>query len=88
MGEAFPLQWPMGKARTAHPARSRFDTSQDKAVRSLIEEVRRLGGLNLVVSTNIELRRDGLPYASRREPADKGCRSVFRLQKQGDVLCV
>lgn len=74
---SFPLQWPFGKPRTKYPVRSWFGTAQECAQRMLVEEVRRLGGKHLVISTNIELRRDGLPYASRREPADKGVAVYF-----------
>jgi len=82
MTEAYPLQWPVGRPRTQYPVRSRFDTSQEKAQRSLVEEVRRMGGSNLVISTNIELRRDGLPYANRREPSDKGVAVYFDYKKR------
>lgn len=82
MTEAYPLQWPVGRPRTAYPARSRFDTSQEKAQRTLVEEVRRMGGSQLVISTNIELRRDGLPYANRREPSDKGVAVYFDYKRR------
>jgi hypothetical protein len=82
MTEAYPLAWPAGKPRTASAARSRFDTSQERAQRTLVEEVRRMGGMQLVISTNIELRRDGLPYAGRREPADKGVAVYFDYRKR------
>jgi hypothetical protein len=80
--DAFPLAWPPGRARITHPARSRFDTSQERAQRSLVEEVRRMGGSRLVISTNVELRRDGLPYANRREPTDKGVAVYFDYKKR------
>jgi hypothetical protein len=82
MTEAYPLQWPSGRPRTPYPARSRFDTSQERAQRTLVEEVRRMGGSQLVISTNIELRRDGLPYANRREPTDKGVAVYFDYKKR------
>ncbi len=82
MTEAYPLQWPSGRPRNASSARIRFDTSQERAQRALVEEVRRMGGSNLVISTNIELRRDGLPYANRREPTDKGVAVYFDYKKR------
>src|ERR1035441_10176563 len=82
MTEAFPLQWPTGRPRTQYPARSRFDTSQERAQRTIVEEVRRMGGSQLVISTNIELRRDGMPYANRREPSDKGVAVYFDYKKR------
>ena len=38
----------------------------------IIREVRSLGGAQLIISTNIELRNDGLPYSNRRSPDDQG----------------
>lgn len=85
MTEAFPLQWPVGKPRTQFPERARFDVSQDRAQTGIINEIRRLGGIMPVISTNIELRRDGLPYANRRAPADKGVAVYFTLR--GQQMC-
>jgi hypothetical protein len=41
-----------------------------------------MGGSSLIISTNIELRRDGLPYAGRREPTDKGVAVYFEYRKR------
>jgi hypothetical protein len=41
-----------------------------------------MGGAQLVISTNIELRRDGLPYANRREPSDKGVAVYFDYKRR------
>ncbi len=41
-----------------------------------------MGGSGLVISTNVELRRDGLPYANRREPSDKGVAVYFDYKKR------
>ena len=38
----------------------------------LLEELRLLGASRVLLSTNIELRLDGLPYANRRAPGDAG----------------
>jgi len=66
MTEAYPLTWPAGRPRTPgyQVESSRFDTTQDVAQRALKLEVERLSGRDLIISTNIPLRRDGLPYAS------------------------
>ncbi|WP_421717460.1 J domain-containing protein [Algiphilus sp.] len=75
--EAFPLCWPHGRPRTKRPERSRFGVSLAVARDELIAEIQRLGGKQVVVSSNVELRRDGLPYASRREPDDPGVAVYF-----------
>lgn len=41
-----------------------------------------MGGSHLVISTNIELRRDGLPHAGRREPSDKGVAVYFDYRRR------
>lgn len=79
MIEAYPLHWPAGWPRTAHPDRSRFDVTFGQARRGVITEIERLGGRDIVISTNIPLRRDGLPYANTREPDDPGVAVYFTL---------
>ncbi len=85
MTEAYPLQWPQGRPRTKYPERSRFDTTQDTAQYYLFDELRQLGARNIILSTNLELRRDGLPYASRRPPDDKGI-AVYFKHKARDMV--
>ncbi|TCL70595.1 J domain-containing protein [Rhizobium sp. BK251] len=85
---AFPLAWPAGWPRTTHPKSSRFDVSFAAARDGLIEQIRLLGGRYAVLSTDIELRRDGLPYASQKEPADKGVAVYFEWKgKQRVFAC-
>jgi len=78
---AYPLQWPAGRKRTAshRRARANFSTSFAVARDNLIAEVKRLGGRNLVISTNVPLRQDGLPYASYRKIEDEGVAVYFTL---------
>jgi hypothetical protein len=51
----------------------------------LLAEIERLGGRNPILSTNIPLRRDGLPYAARRVPEDPGVAVYFDLD--GEPQC-
>jgi hypothetical protein len=80
MAEAFPLQWPVGKPRTSGRRKSRFDRDRGfgRTRDELLQELARLGATDLVLSTNIPLRRDGLPYADAREPQDPGVAVYFR----------
>jgi hypothetical protein len=48
-------------------------------------EIRMLGGGLPVLSTNIPLRRDGLPYANHRQPDDKGVAVYFTYK--GRQMC-
>lgn len=82
MIKAFPLTWPPSKPRTRSPESSRFETSLGKAIREVQEEVARLGGRDLVISSNLPLRRDGVPYANASPPADRGVAVYFAYKKR------
>lgn len=58
------------------------------ATDEIIREVRALGGSRLIISTNIELRNDGLPYSNRRSPDDPGAAIYFLLKGKPKVLAV
>ncbi len=79
--EAFPLQWPVDKIRTKCLERARFSTTFSKARDQLHKEIEMLGGSSIILSTDIPLRQDGLPYAARREPNDKGVAVYFIYKK-------
>jgi hypothetical protein len=81
--EAFPLYWPEGRTRTdrSRRERARFKTTFATARDELLNELRRLGARNVVLSTNIPLRNDGLPYASAKPPEDPGTAVYFTYKK-------
>lgn len=85
MTTAYPLQWPNGRPRTPsyRRERSRFKVSSFAVARdNLLSEVNRLGGRHVVLSTNIPLRNDGLPYANYRKPDDIGVAVYFERNKK------
>jgi hypothetical protein len=83
MKEAYPLTWPDGWKRAPRRRKSPFKVSGfGKARDFLLAEVRRMGGSGVVLSTNIPLRNDGLPYANTREPNDPGVAIYFRYGKR------
>lgn len=57
-----------------------------EGIRRILDEVRRSGGLYPVISSNLQLRRDGLPYSSRKEPDDPGVALYFVLD--GETICI
>lgn len=87
--EAYPLQWPQGWPRSKNRALPRwYSVSTDKATKEVLEEVRRLGGRYPIVSTNVQLRQDGLPCSNRRDPEDPGVAVYFLLNgKQRVIQC-
>jgi hypothetical protein len=80
--EAYPLAWPIGRRRTRLPKGSPFKVLFPKARDELMREIALLGGSLPVLSTNIPLRRDGLPYAGQKEPDDRGVAVYFVLKNQ------
>lgn len=86
MAEAFPLSWPVGWPRTKTPTSSRFDVSFAAARDGLFDQLRLLGAKLPVLSTNVPLRRDGLPYANQPEPTDRGAAIYFVLSGKSMVF--
>lgn len=89
MTTAFPLSWPVGWPRTpAHRRQpSRFSPSGlTKEAQETVWELGRLGAKSAVFSTNVELRRDGLPYSGRGKPDDPGVAVYFTYE--GRQQCI
>lgn len=83
---AYPLHWPQGQPRAKNHQRSRFNTTFAMSRDLLVQELKRMGAKYVTVSTNVTLRRDGLPYASQTEPDDKGVAVYFDLKGESMVL--
>ncbi len=79
--EAFPLRWPDGRPRMDHPDNAKFQTTLGKAIKHLMNEIRLLGGTDAILSSNLNLRIDGLPYANQRAPEDSGVAVYFMYKK-------
>lgn len=88
---AYPLTWPAGRQRTPDYRRTtaKFgDRSFAVARDTLLAEVRRLGGVKqIILSTNVELRQDGLPYAGRRAPDDPGV-ALYFIDRKGRQMAL
>lgn len=94
---SFPLSWPDGWPRTqahlrkdspfkrpvSYAARGR---SMDECRRGLASELRLLGATKEVLSTNVKLRLDGLPYSGQAQPVDPGVAVYFELKKKSVSL--
>lgn len=88
--EAYPLKWPAGRERTHiwERERAKFDVTFARARDNIVREVTLLAGgrygpdPQIVISTNIALRRDGLPLANQRQPDDPGVAVYFLYKKQ------
>lgn len=84
----YPLCWPPAKLRTPGMNRrhARFKTSFAEARDELIKEIRRLGGTDMVFSSDIPRRNDGLPFADAKpKSGDPGIAVYFK--RKGKELC-
>lgn len=88
--EAYPLTWPERQPRTAAMARhhAAFKFELGRARDALLHELKLLRAKDIVISTNVPTRRDGLPMADAREPADPGVAVYFeRKGRQFVIAC-
>lgn len=86
-----PLAWPISWPRVASPRWSKFGPSgRGVSVAigrdELLEELRRLGASEVVVSSNGHLRRDGELDGGASSPGDPGAAIYFRLKGEPRVL--
>jgi hypothetical protein len=69
---AHPICWPRDTPRTANrKSGHRFQASFQDAYIHAKDELRKFGAIGVVISTDVPLRRDGLPYADG-DPDDPG----------------
>lgn len=85
-----PLSWPAGRERTPSHRRQRpkfksgsFATCRDE----LLAELRRAKAQEVILSTNVALRQDGLPLANQRNPNDPGVAVYFTRKSKPLSLC-
>lgn len=98
MTQAYPLQWPLGRPRKAPSARKastfgKVGPRDYKVALTLADargrlqaELDSLRAKSVVLSTNVELRLDGLPRSGQPEPADPGAAVYFDLGGKPHVL--
>ena len=86
--KAYPLTWPSWIPRTPlHKITySQFKTTEGKAIDELLQELRRIGARNVVISTNVPIRKDGRPYARVPNIQDHGVAVYFT--RKGVEQCI
>lgn len=93
----YPLSWPSGWKRTewARRRQSTFHRGTSASSRNLtigdgldrlLGELGRIGARNVIISSDVPVRLDGLPYASASLPKDPGCAVYFRLKNADRCL--
>src|SRR5690349_8061618 len=86
---SYPLYWPEGwpRAKAHEIKRSLFgDHSVKEGVTMANNEVRLFGGRDLIISSNLELKLDGLPKSNQRQPTDRGVAIFFKRNGQDMAL--
>jgi len=86
---AYPLTWPSGRPRTP-PGQRRpsqfYARGFGKTRDELVRELTRLGAREVIVSSNVPTRGDGLPYANAAEPTDPGIAVYFKRNGRPFVI--
>ena len=84
--QQYPLQWPIGRDRVQNPERSKFKpgTIYGEA-QKIFKQVELMGGTDIVISSNMQYRQDGMPY-TRQNVGDTGVAVYFKLN--GEEQCI
>lgn len=94
---AYPLCWPQGWKRieTWRRTNGRFSSNNRMVTVSdgcgrIIAELTKLGikRYDMIISTNVETRLDGLPRSDRSNPADPGVAVYWRKGQNGPMKCM
>jgi hypothetical protein len=79
------LYWPEGWKRTKDRETARFETHFVKARDGVLRSLKLMRASDTLISSNVPLRRDGLPLAGMAEPADPGV-AVYWVESKPDVV--
>ncbi|MBS4040371.1 MAG: J domain-containing protein [Flavobacteriales bacterium] len=83
----YPLSWPPGWRRTDEPDSSRFgNVSISRESDEVVHQLEMMGATNIIISSNMRYRNDGIPYANQGYIEDKGVAVYFNLN--GEQQCI
>lgn len=84
----YPIRWPEGQKRRATWKRqdAKFKISLGMARDHLVNELKLLGARYVVISSDLQTRLDGLPYANQRQPSDCGVAVYFDYDGESMVF--
>jgi hypothetical protein len=79
--------WPMGWKRMQFPDMSRFSPgSVTSESYDVVHQLELLGATNVVISSNMQYRPDGMPYARQQRLANTGVAVYFKLNGQDQCI--
>lgn len=93
MADSYPLSWPEGWKRTLPHQRRRspYKTAPEASTKHLLNELKLLGAIRgtIIISSNVPLRKDGLPYSNVRDPEDPGVAVYWSTHtfKDRSIVC-
>lgn len=97
----FPLYWPSNQPRTESHKRKRSAFSSRRSgfsygppkkhsiaesAHELELEIKRMGGRNMIISSNLKVKSNGMPYSAQRTPDDPGVAVYFNWSKRDLVF--
>lgn len=83
----YPLDWPLGFARTREQKPARFKKSFAEARQHCEEQLVKLGASQIIFSTNLVLNHLGSVKAWSRQPQDTGVAVYFEMDGADKVFC-
>lgn len=87
MRPSYPLMWPAGWQRTQDPQWSKFKpASAYSECYGVTHQLELLGADDVVITSNMQYRTDGLPYQRQPNITDTGVAVYFKLN--GDEECI
>lgn len=84
---AYPLQWPEGYKRSHCKEASRFRvTTVNSQINEVLNELKLLNASGVIISSNLPVRKDGLPYSNFRSLDDAGVAVYFKFKDNNVVM--
>lgn len=86
--QAYPLQWPVGRQRSSERyasdfrQRNRSAHTVEQGVSFVLHELDLMRADDVVISSNIQLRADGLPRSGQPQPGDPGVAVYFSFDER------
>lgn len=88
MRNSYPLQFPIGLKRTQDPQSARFETGLTRASQNVVKQLERMGASDITITSNMQYKADGMPYARQSYIEDTGVAVYFTLNKQEKCIAV
>lgn len=87
VGAPYPLYWPEHTPRARNRRKSKYKVQSLGAPRdAILRRLRRMGARNIVISSNVPLRTDGLPLSGGRDNLPDPGVAVYFSRTSGGVV--